>query len=511
MTNLLELLNLVSAATSLLVAIIASQQRKVRGALELMTFGLVVFCWTASNVVILLVPYFETKLLWQVFAYWGVISVSMIWFIFAARVTLDPVWLRVKVLLPFWIIPIISGILALTNPSHHLFFGTTSLSTTIPGALTNSRGSWWWIHTLYSYGAFLGGVLLLIYAWRQHQGVYRQQLTIWIIAVMIPFIVNAMQQFRVLVWDFDLTPISMSFAATLIMFGLFRYPLLIIKPIALESVLDSLRDGILILDEQHRLVRVNPSARSQFRSSQDLNQVIGQTASSCMLAWIALEPHLLGTPSEQPKLLNIRLDDTEFEYQITPILSARGKSVGHLLIARDVTEVRKYQRNVQELAFRDPLTQLGNRRFLFSKGAEFLARTLEAGETCALLFIDLDRFKEVNDCLGHEFGDRLLSQVAERLKSHVKIHDLISRNGGDEFTILLHNIDSSATQEVAKRLEQAIQAPYSLGEHTARIGASIGMALFPKDAQNIDALLHVADLNMYTVKARNKESRRVGE
>ena len=169
-----------------------------------------------------------------------------------------------------------------------------------------------------------------------------------------------------------------------------------------------------------------------------------------------------------------------------------------------MTEVRRYQRQVHDLAFLDSLTNLSNRRALFRYGRERLQQARERGESSALLYVDLDRFKAVNDALGHEIGDTLLIKVAERLRAQVKLEDLVSRNGGDEFTVLLEAISRTHADEVARRLEAALSQPYQLGAHEVVIGASIGVAMFPEDASSIEELLHQADLKMYLVKTRNK-------
>jgi diguanylate cyclase (GGDEF)-like protein len=149
----------------------------------------------------------------------------------------------------------------------------------------------------------------------------------------------------------------------------------------------------------------------------------------------------------------------------------------------------------------DPLTQLPNRLLFRDQLAQELQNVAQNGARGALLYIDLDHFKKVNDSLGHEAGDQLLAIVAQRLRACVKDGDTVARLGGDEFTVILRNItDAAAVSAVADRIIQATQHPVRLGGRDHTVHASIGMTIFPVDGTELDALLHNADLAMYRAK-----------
>ncbi len=150
----------------------------------------------------------------------------------------------------------------------------------------------------------------------------------------------------------------------------------------------------------------------------------------------------------------------------------------------------------------DPLTELPNRRAFFEQAGDALAAQTSS-EPCAVMIIDLDRFKEVNDTLGHHRGDLLLHAVALRIREAVRDRDVVSRLGGDEFAVLLRNAPDETAREVARRIAAALERRFNVGGATMDIEASIGIALAPQHGSDVDALLQRADLAMYRAKERH--------
>ena len=176
----------------------------------------------------------------------------------------------------------------------------------------------------------------------------------------------------------------------------------------------------------------------------------------------------------------------------------------------DVTERRRAEQQVAFLAYHDPLTELPNRTLLAEHLEQGLARARRYGRSVALLYIDLDGFKLVNDSFGHAAGDELLSRIAARLREGTRSADLLARQGGDEFLLLLTDIEGDV-QAVAERAAQtiraALEAPFVLRGAEVQMGASVGIGIFPRDAQSARGLLQFADQAMYRAKG---PSRRTG-
>jgi len=174
-----------------------------------------------------------------------------------------------------------------------------------------------------------------------------------------------------------------------------------------------------------------------------------------------------------------------------------------LLLLEDQIEHNKY------LALHDELTGLPNRRLFQDRLANALERARRAGSQAALLLIDLDYFKQVNDTKGHHIGDQLLKKVSDIFTERVRRSDTVARTGGDEFSIILEEPTSPEDAlHVGQSLAKLLDRPFQLGEHSVRVGASVGIAVFPQDASDAESLCIAADLRMYAGK---QQSRRSGE
>lgn len=172
-----------------------------------------------------------------------------------------------------------------------------------------------------------------------------------------------------------------------------------------------------------------------------------------------------------------------------------------------VEEIEKAKTAMAHLASHDFLTSLPNRMQLHDRITHSIASARRHTEKLAVLFLDLDRFKIINDTLGHAIGDQLLQAVAERLKSAVRCSDTVSRHGGDEFILVLSDVNDEATLAVTiKKIHEIITAPYSVSGHNLVIGATIGISIFPQDGEDAETLIRNADAAMYYAKknGRNK-------
>jgi diguanylate cyclase (GGDEF)-like protein len=175
----------------------------------------------------------------------------------------------------------------------------------------------------------------------------------------------------------------------------------------------------------------------------------------------------------------------------------------------DISEIKHSQQRLYELVNHDPLTGLPNRRLLNELLEHAIRRAERESTKIALLFVDLDRFKNINDTLGHQVGDKLLKKAAQRLSDSVRDSDTIARLGGDEFVVMLEftsDLEDPAT--VAKKIISSIQDEFIIDGYELFIGASIGISVFPEDGRNADDLIKAADIAMYQVKNEGKNDYR---
>ncbi|MHB1286157.1 MAG: diguanylate cyclase domain-containing protein [Leptospirales bacterium] len=205
----------------------------------------------------------------------------------------------------------------------------------------------------------------------------------------------------------------------------------------------------------------------------------------------------------------LKKDGTSYpaEIRITPILDHQ-KGLQYLICIETNLTVKKLQEaELRQKAYFDPLTQLPNRSMMEDELSRSLSIAIRYNRSMAVLFLDLDGFKEINDSFGHEVGDKLLIEVAERLRTMLRQGDFVARLGGDEFVILLNNIKSlMEVEKAAQRILNTVNQPYSIDGRDLRIGTSVGISVYPYDDKDESGLLRDADLAMYQAKNKGKNN-----
>jgi len=271
--------------------------------------------------------------------------------------------------------------------------------------------------------------------------------------------------------------------------------------------LDHTAEAIVITDARTRIVYVNRSFTKV--TGYTLKEVTGktprilhsgrQTAAFYARLWKCIK----ATGRWQGEIWNRRKNGEVYPewLSITAVRSSTGKVEHYLAIFSDITLRKREEGELYELATHDALTGLPNRFFFSERFRHALAHAKRAGNLIGLLYLDLDRFKPVNDSLGHKCGDKLLQAAARRIKRSVREGDTIARLGGDEFAVILEHLprprDAAAT---ARKLLRALARPYLLDGHKATVTASIGISVYPLDGDDIEILLKRADGAMYRAK-----------
>lgn len=196
-------------------------------------------------------------------------------------------------------------------------------------------------------------------------------------------------------------------------------------------------------------------------------------------------------------------------YRVTkqPIESIKDKGKEILMVATDITEIKENQAIIEHQANHDELTGIGNRKYFKTIVDEAIEQTDRDNEGFAVMFLDLDRFKYVNDTFGHDAGDKLLIDVADRIKAVINDRDYVFRFGGDEFTILTYfTEDRQEVTNLAKKIIHTLTKPYTFDNHSFIVTASIGISLYPKHSQSLNELTKYADLSMYQAKQQGKNT-----
>jgi diguanylate cyclase (GGDEF)-like protein len=193
------------------------------------------------------------------------------------------------------------------------------------------------------------------------------------------------------------------------------------------------------------------------------------------------------------------------EISIFPMLDRNNKIFGFRAIGREITERKNAEDKLNYMATHDLLTGLPNRMLLMDRLKMATAQAKRNDHKLALMMLDLDNFKSVNDSLGHMIGDELLKEIATRLTGRLRQNDTLCRLGGDEFILLLPAIERNEdAMEVTKIVIESFEQPFTCGGHTIASTVSIGIAIYPDDAQDVDILMRNADVAMYYVKAHGR-------
>ena len=297
-----------------------------------------------------------------------------------------------------------------------------------------------------------------------------------------------------------------------------------------RRVVEGAQDAFISVDAAGVITRWNTVAEHTFGWSED--EAVGRLLSETIVPERLREAHDVGmrrylatgkstiVGNRQMQVTAIKRDGTEFPIEMAMSADRCEDVVSFNAFLRDVSERQTWEKALQAsearyklLARHDALTDLPNRILFHERLDEALsgARTLKGG--CALLYLDLDRFKTVNDSLGHLAGDALLKQVARRLKDAVREVDTVVRLGGDEFAILQIEGASqpASSAALAQRVIEAMAEPFLIGREQVEVGISIGIALAPQDATEADALIKRADLALYRAKLEGRNTRRFYE
>ncbi|HTY20552.1 MAG TPA: EAL domain-containing protein [Geobacteraceae bacterium] len=282
--------------------------------------------------------------------------------------------------------------------------------------------------------------------------------------------------------------------------------------VLLKEAVDSLPLGITINDVNDRIVYINPAEAEMHGYS------VAELVNGNGRRFVELNKGNIDIAGQDDDKgvwrcegMNIRKSGDEFPVQLSTIAlrNAEGMCLGRVTVCEDITSRKKAEARIQLLAYYDSLTGLPNRAAFMERLQHALSLARREDRRIGLLFLDLDNFKDINDTQGHDFGDRLIREVAMRLSESMRESDTLARLGGDEFVIALTNISHQESAAFAAgRLLSILSRPFVIDSRQIHTSASIGIALYPDDAQDADGLFKSADTAMYHAKSEGKSNYR---
>ncbi len=371
--------------------------------------------------------------------------------------------------------------------------------------------------------------LFLLYNWGKKSNSLREkkQAQIFIVSDLVWLTIGIVSEIimPLLKVNFPAIAIDLSILWAIgIKYAISKYALIpMTNSTAADLILDTITDPVILVDSNNKIVSFNRATTTLLNCKGE--DIKGEKLEHILANDTFDEIELKELFSKKlVKNKEITLIDSNSnliftQYSASLMEHSISGVVGTVFVFHDITNLKLMEQALREsetkykliaeemknIAHYDSLTKLPNRRLFFDQLNKIINISKIENLNFGIMFIDLDGFKNINDELGHDIGDTLLMQVAERLQESVREFDIVARIGGDEFTVILSKIDSKSDIEVvAKRIILNIGTPFSIKGHTCSISASIGISIYPDDSNEVDNLLNYADQAMYFIKNNNK-------
>ena len=446
-------------------------------------------------------------LFWNKVQYLGIAFIPFFWVLVAARFSGTGTRASRPALAGLLLVCALTLFFDWTNASHHVFYRSVAVDAAgrFP-VIVLGKGPWYWVHTLTMNLALVAGNLILIRSFTRSPRATRRQTAVMMLGSALPWLFFLAYLAGFTPRGIDATPFALSVTGPVLLWGMFRYRIFDLSPVARESVFASMQDGAVVLDGLDRLVDFNPAAQ---RILGELDRSATGLPIARVLAsrpeWLALMAPEGGGAAE------IRVAEGEgerfYRLRLSPVRNRAKRTVGKVLLISDVTEQAGLNARLRALAETDELTGASNRRHFLERGRQEVSRAKRYGHPLSLVVIDLDHFKRVNDSWGHEAGDEVLRRVCAIIRDILRENDLFGRHGGEEFVILLQEAPPESAALVAERIRERIRRdPVLVGGTEVRITASFGVAGAGRiTTESLEQLIREADKAMYEAKAAGRD------
>ncbi|MBP9034673.1 MAG: diguanylate cyclase [Pseudomonadales bacterium] len=509
--------SLAGTVLSIAVAVIAGTRRSGPAWPWMVLLGVAVAWWCFGQTFWILADTPAEALRVNQVQYVGVQFAPLLWLLVALAQTGHRRWLRPWRVAPLLVVPLLTLAFAWTcrlEAPNWLWSGFhVDAGSPVPRV---SHGPWFKVFVIHNYALFLTGCVLLgsHYVQSPH---YRLQL--WVTSVIPALLLGMNMSFVAGYWPMPLDPTPLGFALGFALLGwtLLHHQLLDLRPVGRGVAFDSLGQGVLIVDAQQRIVDLNAAAGRLLRRSPAT--VLGRPLASVLPG---LDPGAVPDGRTELDIAAGGCAELRLQVGVAPICAERGGAQGVVLTLHDVTRERAAQqtlldvqrrleeanRELERVAHTDMLTGLANRRLLLARLEMEFSRARRHGTPLALLLIDLDRFKQVNDTRGHLVGDAVLRATGAELRALTRPEDIPARYGGEELALLLTDTGADGARTAALRVWRQLRAiehedPATGG--TFRVSCCIGVALLDPTDSHADHLIARADAALYAAKADGRD------
>lgn len=493
---------LIASVISTIVAVFAFMRRTNTGAVVLACLLLATSIYSLGYAFELTSSTLWGMLFWSRFQYLGISFIPALWLIMVIQYTGREKWLTRPVLIALFLIPIITLILHLTDNYHHLYYNAASVNMNSPFPLLSfTKGPWYWVNMIFINLSILCGNIMLLDMCLRSAPSYSRQATIILVGSLAPWAGFIIYQVGISPWNLDLTPFMFTCTGLITAWGLFRYQLFDLVPVARHKVFDSMRDGVLVLDPSDRIVDFNPTAKVIINELTKMD--IGHPAEEVLADYPELLEQLSANYNDQ---INLQTSQAGVPYyynsRITPIMSNNNRLIGKTIVLNDITQQVMLLDKLRTLATLDVLTNIFNRRHFLDLSNNELSLAKKYGQAISLILMDLDNFKRINDTYGHKAGDIVIKTVTGVCIHNLRVADLFGRYGGEEFVAYLPETSSEEAAQVAERLRRNIAGTrIELDDNAIYVTASFGVASVNiVDNIELEELLKNADEALYEAK-----------
>ncbi len=490
-----------------MVGLQAWKRRKEHTIRYFLLFLMVLEVWTVCFAFEILTPTLVGKTFWSNMQFMGLTLLPIFWLETIMSYTGLGSGFRKQIPLALAFMGT-TNLVIWTNDWHHWFRYKVyfAQSTTPFPIMVSQLGLWYYLYAAFSYFLFMISLAFLAHFYLSQQRFFRRQTLLLFTSVSIPLSVDLLFNLGITpIPYFNVTPMLFGISAFVVSAGLFPLHLFDLVPIAHNLMLETMTDGMIVLDNENRIVNINHAAREIIQVSTDI-PVIGAPLNAVAAN---ISEILTRFQKVEAGRIEIETQDEEtrhFDINISLVQTQKDGVLGQVAIFRDVTERERLFEEVKRLATLDPLTGAYNRRYFFDTLFHEIARAHRYQHPLGLIMLDIDHFKMVNDTYGHVVGDAALKAIVQCCRVNLRAGDTVSRHGGEEFVLLLPETPLQETWEVAERLRKLIASQsFDLLKYEVFLTVSVGAtSVFPNNTLTPDQLIEIVDNNLYQAKGRGR-------